>query len=366
MAKRDYYEILGIQKSANKQDIKKAYRQLAKKYHPDKNKEAGAAEKFNEMQEAYDVLSDDQKRSAYDQYGHAATEGFGGGMGGAGNFGDLFQGSGGLGDLLEGFFGGGMGGYSSRAGGRGRSAGIDGSDLQMSLSLTFEEAVFGVEKSIEYTHYKNCEKCKGSGAKDAKLKTCTTCSGRGQVAQVQRTILGSMQVVTTCPTCAGRGEIAESSCEVCNGSGRTKQKDTVEIKIPAGVPDGVNLRFSGKGDAGEKGGAAGDLYVNIEVDTHPVLERRGNDMYMDKHITPALAVLGGEVEVPTVHGSVIMKVPAGTQSEKILRLKSKGGPKFKEAGNGDQYVRFIVDIPTKLSHEEKHLWEELQKISSQN
>lgn len=363
MAKRDYYEILGIQKGASKQDIKKAYRQLAKKYHPDKNKEAGAAEKFNEMQEAYDVLSDEQKRSAYDQYGHAATQGFGGGgMGGAGNFEDLFQG-GGLGDLLEGFFGGGMGGYTSRSSGRNR-AGIDGSDLQVSLSLTFEEAVFGVEKSIEYSHYKSCEKCKGSGAKDAKLKTCNTCSGRGQVAQVQRTILGSMQVVTTCPTCSGRGEIPESICDVCNGSGRTKQKDTVEIKIPAGVPDGVNLRFSGKGDAGEKGGAAGDLYVGIEVETHPVLERRGNDMYMDRHITAALAALGGEIEVPTVHGSVIMKVPAGTQSEKILRLKSKGGPKFKESGNGDQYVRLIVDIPTNLSSEEKRLWEELQKIYS--
>lgn len=364
MSKRDYYEVLGISKSASKQEIKKAYRQLAKQYHPDRNKEEGAEDKFKEVQEAYEILSDEQKRSAYDQYGHAGTQGFGGGMGGFGNFGDFqeaFGGAdlGGLGDILGSFFGGGFQG----GGGRGRASRSRGSDLQVTITLEFEEAVFGVEKNIEYERFVSCEHCNGIGAKDGELETCSTCNGNGQVAQVQRTILGSMQVVTTCPTCGGTGKVAKTPCEHCDGKGRNKVKDSLKINIPAGIPDGVTLRFQGKGNAGEKGGTAGDLFVNIEVKEHAVLERRGNDIYMDTHVDVVTAVLGGEVRVPTVHGDVMMKIPAGTQSEKVLRLKSKGGPIFKKNENGDQYVRIIVDIPEKLSSEQRKLWESLKEVA---
>ncbi|MDQ6985613.1 MAG: molecular chaperone DnaJ [Candidatus Dojkabacteria bacterium] len=361
--KRDYYEVLGVSKNASKQDLKKAYRKLAKQYHPDRNKDSGAEGKFKEAAEAYEVLSDEQKRKAYDQYGFAGTQGFGGaGAGGFGNmedFMDAFRGSGangGLGDLFGGLFGG-------STVGRGRRN-TSGSDLEVNMTLEFNEAVFGVEKEFKYDRIVECHKCDGSGAEGGKMKTCETCNGNGQVAQVQRTILGSIQVVTTCPDCNGLGKEAEKKCNVCNGSGTEKKKDILKIKIPAGVPDGVTLKFNGKGNAGPNNGGYGDVYVNVDVKSHNVLERRGNDIYMDQHIDVYTAVLGGEVKVPTVHGEVIMKVPAGTQSEKVLRLKEKGGPKFRGEGNGDQYVRLIVDIPEKLSKEEKKKWEELEKVSS--
>lgn len=366
--KRDYYEVLGLSKGASKQEIKKAYRKLAKEYHPDRNKAQDAESKFKEVQEAYDVLSDEQKRAAYDQYGFAGAQAFGshngmGGFSGFGDFSEAFGGQdfGGLGDLLGSFFGESFGGFSHGNGARRRKT--SGSDIEVTVKLEFEEAVFGVERDIEYERFIECEKCKGTGAKDGKTKQCSTCNGRGQIAQVQRTILGSMQVVTTCPTCGGIGQIPSEICEVCKGSGRNKVKDTFKVKIPAGIPDGVTLRFQGRGNAGEKNGGYGDLFVNIEVKAHPVLERQGNDIYMNKHIDVTTAVLGGEVLVPTVHGQVLMKVPAGTQSEKVLRLKGKGGPQFKGKDNGDQYVRLIVDLPTKLSKEEKELWEKLQELS---
>ena len=361
MAKRDYYEVLGVDKKASKQEIKKSYRKLAKQYHPDRNKEAGAEEKFKEIQEAYDVLLDDQKRSAYDQYGFAGTQGFGGGgMGNYGDFGDLFgggAGAGGLGDILGEFFGNSFGG--SAGGGRGSRI-QHGADLQMEIEIEFVEAVFGVEKNINYKRLKHCEICEGSGAKNGKKTKCTDCDGRGQVVRVQRTILGSMQVVVNCPKCQGLGEIIEEKCNTCSGRGVTAQNDTLKITIPEGIPDAVSIKFTGKGNAGERGGGYGDLYLTINVKEHSILERRGNDIYMDKHIKVAEAVLGSEVEVPTVHGNVVMKIPAGTQSEKILRLKDKGGPKFRQQGKGDQYVRVIVDIPTNLSKKERQIWETLR------
>lgn len=360
--KRDYYDVLGVSKDADKSSIKKAYRKLAKKYHPDRNKEEGAEDKFKEVQEAYEVLSDDQKRSAYDQYGFAGTQGFdgvGGGYTDFGNFQESFGGS--LGDLLGGFFGEGFGGFSQNPGSVGRSA-RPGSDIQTEINLTFKEAVFGEEKTIKYKRYMECEVCDGSGAEDGKTETCETCGGRGQVVQMQRTILGSMQVASTCPTCGGKGETIKNKCKTCGGNGVEQKSDEFNIKIPAGIPDGVNLKFTGKGNAGANKGGYGDLYVAINVETHPILERRGNDIYMDKKIDVTTAVLGGEIEVPTVHGNVLMKVPEGTQSEKILRLKEKGGPKFRQNGNGDQYVRLIVEIPSKLSKEEKILWEKLQEL----
>lgn len=362
--KRDYYEVLGVAKEADKRTVKKAYRKLAKKYHPDRNKDADAEDKFKEVQEAYEVLSDEQKRSAYDQYGFAGTQGFdgvGGGYTDFGNFTDQFGGS--LGDLLGGFFGESFGGFTQNGAGAGSRGSQPGSDLQVELNLKFEEAVFGVEKSIKYQRYSECGHCEGTGSEDGKTETCETCKGKGQVVQIQRTILGSMQVASTCPTCKGTGQMIKNKCKVCNGKGVEQKTEEFEIKVPAGIPDGVNLRFTNRGNAGLNKGGYGDLFVSINVESHPVLERRGNDIYMDQIVDVTTAVLGGEIEVPTVHGNVIMKVPAGTQSEKVLRLKEKGGPKFQQDGNGDQYVRLLVEIPTKLSKEQKNLWEKLQETN---
>ncbi len=363
MSKRDYYEVLGISKSASKDEIKKAYRKLAKELHPDRNKAADAEDKFKELQEAYEILADDQKRSAYDQYGFAGTQAFGGGgysggMGGFEDFGQGFGGNlGGLEDLLGGFFGNGFGGFgaSSRA-----ARNKVGADLEVTLKVEFLEAVFGVEKTISYSREVICDKCSGTGAKEGKLKTCSVCNGTGQTVTLQRTIFGTMQVATTCTNCKGAGQEIAEKCDSCEGKGTVRQQEDFAIKIPAGIPDGVTLRFKDKGNAGRNGGAYGDLFVTIEVVSHPILERKGNDIYMDKEIDVVTAVLGGEVEIPSVHGSLRMKIPAGTQPEKVLRLKGKGGPRFRGNGNGDQYVRLIVKIPEKLSREEKKIWEKLK------
>ncbi len=358
MAKRDYYEVLGVSKSASKDEIKKAYRKLAKEFHPDKNKAADAATKFNEVQEAYDTLSDEQKRSGYDKYGFAgAQQSFGaGGFPGGTNFsGDL----GGFEDLLGGFFGDGFGFGGGRQSRRNRDK--RGSDLEYRMTLEFNEAVFGVEKDLEYRRKVRCEKCSGSGSKDGKTQTCKTCNGNGQVHQVQRTVFGNMQVSSDCPTCGGSGQVIAEKCDVCSGSGVENKLETFKIKIPQGIPDGVTLKYAGKGNAGENGGSIGDLYIAVSVKEHPVLKRKGDDVYMDMEVNPMQAVLGGEVEIPTVHGDVIMEIPAGTQPEKVLRLKDKGGPKFKGNGKGDQFVTIKIKIPTKLSKEEKRLWEELQE-----
>jgi len=362
--KRDYYEILGLSKSASKEEIKKSYRKLAKEFHPDRNKAADAETKFKEVQEAYDVLSDQQKRSAYDQYGFAGTQAFNGGGSPFGGMEGFSGNMGGLDDLIGNLFGGGLGGFDFGGGSQRSSRGESrGSDLQFSIQLEFMEAVFGVEKVMTYDRNGRCDVCKGSGAKGGKKKTCHTCNGRGQVAQVQNTFFGRMQVVTTCPTCDGAGEVAEDKCEKCKGDGLVKVKEKFNIKVPAGIPDGVTLRFQDRGNFGRKGAAAGDLYVTIEVKSHPRLERKGNDIYLDQEVDVVTAVLGGEVKIPTVHGDVMMKVPEGTQSGKVLRLKDKGGPKFQGNGNGDQYVKLIVNIPIKLSKDQKDLWNKLKDLS---
>lgn len=366
--KRDYYQVLGVSKSASKDEIKKAYRKLAKEYHPDRNKAADAEAKFKEVQEAYDILSDQQKRQAYDQYGFAGTQAFGGSGGSPfGNFQGFQQGDlGGFEDILGNLFGSSFGGFDfGGMGGRAqtRRSNNRGSDLEFVLKVEFQEAVFGVEKTFDYDRHVKCDVCKGSGAKDNKKKTCPTCSGKGQVTQVQNTFFGRMQVVAPCPECHGEGEVIAEKCPNCKGSGVLQKRDTFKIKVPAGIPDGVTLKFTEKGNAGERGGAYGDLYITIEVKADPKLERRGDDIYMDQEIDVVTAVLGGEIEVPTVHGKVLMKVPAGTQSEKVLRLKEKGGPKFRGNGNGDQYVKLIVNIPEKLTKEQKKLWENLRSLS---
>lgn len=364
MSKRDYYEVLGVSKSSSKEEIKKAYRKLAKELHPDRNKAADAEDKFKELQEAYEALSDDQKRSAYDQYGFAGTQafngggGYPGGMGGFEDFGQAFGNIGGLEDLLGGFFGNGFGGFGNSGGRGGRNK--TGADLEVTLKIEFLEAVFGVEKTISYGREVTCDKCSGTGAKDGKLKTCTVCNGSGQTVTLQKTIFGTMQVATTCANCKGRGQEIAEKCDKCEGHGTVRDSSDFVIKIPAGIPDGVTLRFKDRGNAGRNGGAYGDLFVTIEVTAHKVLERKGNDIYMDKEIDVVTAVLGDEVEIPSVHGNLKMKVPAGTQPEKVLRLKGKGGPRFRGNGNGDQYVRLIVKIPEKLSREEKKMWEKLR------
>lgn len=347
--KRDYYESLGLTKSASKDEIKKAYRKLAKEFHPDKNKAPEAEAKFREVQEAYEVLSDEQKKAAYDQYGFAGSQAFGGSQ-----FGGTSFDQGDLSDLLGNFFGGGFGGFDF-GGGRKRS----GSDLEFSMQVEFLEAIFGVEKEITYKRDNQCKVCKGSGSKDGKKKTCHVCNGNGRVRQVRNTIFGSMQVVAECTECRGRGEIIAEKCHECRGKGIKTEQEKLTVKIPAGIPDGVTLRFTAKGNAGEGGGNFGDLFLTVEIKSDNELERRGDDIYSEKEIDVVMAVLGGEIEVRTVRGNVIMKVPSGTQPGKLLRLKGKGGPKFRGNGDGDHYVKLNVRIPTKLSNSERTLWSEL-------
>lgn len=364
MAKRDYYEVLGVSKNATKQEIKKAYRKLAKQYHPDKNKSADAEEKFKEIQEAYDVLSDDQKRSAYDQYGFAGTKGFsGGGFSSEASWGDFSEAFGGFGgsldDLLQGMFGGSFAGFGNS---NFKAKSHRGRDLEVSISISFEDAVFGCAKTIKYKRYKTCGGCNGSGSTNKKTKSCSNCNGSGRSVKIQKTIFGSMQMVSTCEVCEGSGQIPDKPCGKCGATGRVLTEDSLTVKIPAGIPDGVTLRFEGRGDVGPLGSESGDLFVNIEVEPSEIFERRGDDIYVDKKIPVYTAVLGGIVEVPTVQGDVKMKVPPGVQSEKVLKLKGKGAPRFRGGGYGDQYVRLIVEIPTKLDKEEKELWEKLRKL----
>lgn len=360
---RDYYEVLGVDKGASKDEIKKAYRNLAKQYHPDRNKAADAADKFKEATAAYEVLMDDQKRTAYDQYGFAGTQGFGGG----GGFGD-FGGFGGgfnsaefgfddFGDIFSSFFGGGVS--------KSRKREQRGADLSMKLDVSFMDALFGAEKKISYQRKIVCDECLGSGGlKGKKAEQCSTCHGSGKVTKLQKTILGNIQTVTECNVCNGTGETHAEKCDKCHGHGTIDHHEVISIKIPKGTPDGLTLRFSAKGNAGVRGAAYGDLYLEIEVKEHEIFERVGDDIYMDLKIPVTIAVLGGEISVPTVHGDVNVKIPAGTQPEKVLRLKEKGAPKFKHDSMGDHYLRIKIDIPTKLSRNEKDLWEKLHSTIS--
>lgn len=360
MQKKDYYEVLGVDKSASKTEIKKKYRELAKKYHPDRNKEAGAEEKFKEVTEAYETLSDDQKRQAYDQFGHAGTQGFGGGAAGAGFSG--FEDLGDMSDIFEQFFGGGFSGFSGFGNRQGRrQTSVRGADLEVNLKIKFNEAVFGAEKTILYNKKSVCPECSGSGAKDdTDVKTCPTCNGQGQVVRVQRTFIGNIQTATICPECQGEGKVIKNKCKKCQGDGRIDTQEEFKLKIPPGIPDGVTLRFKDKGNAGRKGGNFGDLFVNIEVEASSKFERRGNDIYSEIYINPAQAALGDIVTIDTVHGKTKLKIPTGTQPEKVIRLTEKGGPKFQGKGNGDHYIKIHVKIPEKINKKQKELWKELQ------
>lgn len=353
MSKRDYYEVLGLEKNASKEEIKKAYRKLSKKYHPDINKEAGADEKFKEVKEAYEVLSDDQKRDQYDRFGHTdPNQGFGGY--GNGDFG----GFGGFEDIFSTFFGGG----SSRR--RDPNAPRQGADLQYTMSLEFEEAVFGKETVIEIPREENCDTCHGTGAKPGtKPETCSHCHGSGQLNTEQNTPFGKIVNRRVCNYCNGTGKMIKDKCKTCGGTGKVKKRRKINVKIPAGVDDGQQLRVSGQGEPGINGGPAGDLYVVFHVKEHEFFERDGDDIYCEVPLTFSQAALGDEIEVPTLHGKVKLKVPSGTQTGTKFRLRGKGVPNVRGYGVGDQHIHVKVVTPTKLTEKQKQLLREFSEIS---
>lgn len=353
MAKRDYYEILGVTKSASEEEIKKAYRKLAIKYHPDKNPDdKSAEEKFKEAAEAYEVLSDSEKRQRYNQFGHAGVGGASGGFGGGGmNMDDIFSQ---FGDIFGGSFGG-FGG--SRSGGR-RVA--RGTNLRVKVKLTLKEIANGVEKKIKVNKHVSCKTCSGSGAKNGQFETCRSCNGSGAITRVQQTILGAMQTQTTCGTCNGEGRIVKDKCNTCHGDGIVRAEEVISINIPAGVADGMQLSMQGKGNAAPRGGINGDLLIVIEEEEHAQLKREGNHLIYYLNISFPDAALGTTVEIPTIDAKAKIKIDAGTQSGKVLRLKGKGLPDVNSYGRGDLLVEISIYTPTHLSHEEKKILEEFR------
>lgn len=362
---KDFYSVLGIEKTADEKAIKKAYRRLAMKYHPDKNPDdPSAEEKFKEATMAYEVLSDAQKRAAYDRMGHAAFEqgmnngGFGGAGGFSGaDFGDIF------GDLFGAFGGGGRGGFHDFFGGGRSSRASKGADLLYRLSLTLEEAVKGCKKEVTYTTHVTCGTCHGKGAKsDADVVTCSACHGKGQIHLQQ----GFFVVQQTCPQCGGSGKQIKNPCMDCHGEGKQQKSQTLEVSIPAGVDNGDRVRLSGKGEAGDNGMPNGDLYVEINVKPHEIFTRNGADLHLDVPINMATAALGDEVEVPTLDGRLKIKIAEGTQSGKLLRVRGKGVTTVRGGMQGDLICRIIVETPTNLTHEQRHLLEQFAKSLGQD
>jgi molecular chaperone DnaJ len=369
MAKRDYYEVLGVSKSATAEEIKKAYRKLALKYHPDKNPgDKDAEEKFKEAAEAYDILSNPDKKSRYDQFGHAGVSGAaggGGGFGGAGfsmedifsQFGDIFGGH--FGSAFGSAFGGGFGGSS-----RGRRVNR-GSDIRIRVKLTLKEIAHGTEKKVKISKQVTCKECGGKGAKsEADIKTCETCHGTGQITRVTQTILGHMQTSSVCPTCGGQGQVITKPCSVCHGEGLVKEAEEISFKIPAGVQEGMQLTVQGKGNAARRGGINGDLLVVIEEEEHPELQRDGSDLIYSLFISIPDAVLGAEAEIPSVDGKLKIKIDPGTQSGKILRLRGKGLPEVNGYGHGDMLVYIQIWTPKKLDRQERDMLEKLRDSPS--
>ncbi|WP_027866580.1 molecular chaperone DnaJ [Massilia alkalitolerans] len=354
MAKRDFYEILGVAKNASEDDIKKAYRKLAMKYHPDRNPDnKEAEEKFKEVKEAYEMLTNPEKREAYDRYGHAGVDpnmGGGGFGGGAGGFGDAF------GDIFGDIFG----------GGRGRGGGgpqvYRGADLRYNLEITLEQAAHGYETTIRVPSWDKCDTCHGSGAKPGTQPvTCTTCSGHGQVRMQQ----GFFSIQQTCPKCHGSGKIIPEPCAACGGAGRIKRNKTLEVKIPAGIDNGMRIRSTGNGEPGTNGGPAGDLYVEIHIKPHPVFQREGDDLHCEMPISFAKAALGGEIEVPTLTGKVSFTVPEGTQTGKTFRLKGKGVKGVRSGYTGDLFCHVVVETPVKLTDKQKDLLREFERSTTE-
>jgi len=357
MSKRDYYEILIVTKGSTAEEIKKSYRKVAMQYHPDRNPgDKAAEEKFKEAAEAYEILSDADKRAQYDRYGHAGVHSSARG-GVAGNMEDIFSQ---FGDIFgEDVFGNFFGGNRGRGGG-GRSQGVKGSNLRIKLKLTYEEIAKGITKSVKVKKHVACTTCSGSGAKDkGSIQTCGSCGGSGQIRKVTNTFLGQMQTVTTCPTCNGEGTTISAKCAVCKGEGRVYGEETVSIDIPAGVQEGMQLSMSHKGNAGERGGPNGDLIILIEEEAHPDLHRDGLNVAFDLYITFPDAIFGTNVEVPTIDGRAKIKIPPGTQSGKIFRLKGKGFPAVNSYEKGDQLIHINVWTPQNLSADEKQVMEKM-------
>jgi len=346
MSNRDYYEILGVDRNASSDEIKAAFRKLARQYHPDVNKEDGAEEKFKELNEAYGVLSDQDKRARYDRFGKEGLGNMGGFRDYTVDFSDIFE------ELFGGF------GFST--GRRSRNSPRRGRDLQMQVTLTFEEAVFGVEKEIEFQRDETCSRCNGAGAEPGTSPTrCSTCNGQGEVRQVRQTFLGQMVQTTTCPTCNGRGETISSPCKTCNGGGLEHKTVKKKVQIPAGVDSGTQIRLAGEGGPGVFGGPNGSLFLVLDVRSHKFFKRRENDIILNLDINIAQATLGAEIEVPTLDGDEKLKIPSGTQPGKVFHIRNKGVPHLRRSGRGDQLVIVNVAVPTKLTKEQRELFEKL-------
>ena len=357
MAKRDFYEILGVAKNSSEEEIKKSYRKLAMKYHPDRNPDSKESEeKFKEVKEAYEMLTNPEKREAYDRYGHAGVDpnmgGAGGFGGGAGGFADSF------GDIFGDIFGGG-------AGGRGRGAGPQvyrGADLRYNLEITLEQAAHGFDTTIRVPSWDKCDTCHGTGAKPGTAPTtCTTCAGHGQVRMQQ----GFFSIQQTCPKCHGNGKVITDPCAPCGGQGRIKRNKTLEVKIPAGIDNGMRIRSSGNGEPGTNGGPAGDLYVEIHIKPHGVFQREGDDLHCEMPISFVKATLGGDIEVPTLSGKVSFTIPEGTQSGKTFRLKAKGIKGVRSGYAGDLFCHVAVETPVKLTDKQKDLLKEFERLTSE-
>lgn len=352
MAKRDYYEVLGVGKGATEAELKKSYRNLARKYHPDVNPNDNEAEKkFKEINEAYEVLSDSQKRQTYDAYGHEGLD--------PNSFASHSAGFGGFEDIFDMFFG---GGYTQARSGGPRK----GSDLRYDLDLEFTEAAFGVKKIIEIPYWADCETCQGTGAKEGTYpETCASCRGTGQVTMTQRTAFGHFQTVKTCPTCGGKGKTIKDPCQSCKGAGKVRSVKKKEVEIPAGVDTGTRIRITGEGESGERGGPPGDLYIFINVEPHAYFQRNENDIYLEKDINIVQAALGTDIEVPTLHGKVHLTIPEGTQTGANFRLRGKGIKNPRAFATGDQYVRVNVVTPRNLTAQQKELLKEFGKTCTE-
>lgn len=357
--KRDYYEVLGVEKGTSDADIKKAFRKLAKQYHPDVNpgdKEAEA--KFKELNEAYEILSEPQKRAQYDQFGHAGTDPNGFGGYGGGGYGDFDFG--GIGDIFESFFGGGGFGRSSRT----RNGPQKGADLKYVMEIAFDEAAFGVEKEINVNRMENCDVCHGSGAKaGTSATTCKHCNGSGQVQYKQSTPFGQFVNIKSCDVCQGEGRIITDPCTKCGGKGRIRKAVKIKINVPAGIDDGQTISLRGEGEPGIKGGPSGDLFISMKVKNHPIFQRQASDVICEIPITFVQAALGAELEVPTLDGKVKYTVPEGTQTGTVFRLKGKGIPYLRGSGRGDQYVKVNIDVPKKLNEKQKSILKEFADLS---
>lgn len=360
---KDYYKTLGVDKNASDDELKSAYRRLAKQYHPDINKTPEAEVKFKEINEAYDVLSDKTKRANYDRFGTAepGAQGFGGGAGGAGGFGggsgfggfsDFgFSGFGGFEDILNGMFGGGSRAQAQKV----------GADIDVRMNLSFSEAVFGCKKKINVTRSKKCTACGGTGAKSsADIETCKTCGGSGQVRQMQSTLFGKMSTITTCPNCGGTGKVIKNACSSCGGRGTVRTSETIEVEVPAGINNGQTMTYQGKGETA-KNGMAGDLNIVISVAEHPLLKRKDNDLYITVSVPYLTCVLGGAVKVPLTSGSFMFNIPECTQPGKVFKERGKGVKMLNKAGYGDLYIKIDAEFPKNLSRDEKRVLSELEK-----